>query len=337
MATRTTLSSRLPAGAGGEALRRLTRLMRLLVHVQGPGRYTLAALAEEFGCSVKTIQRDLRAMEEMGIPVEWDRERRSYRLFGPLPFALLDVGLAEATALALAEAASVAAQGLSVDESLSSAFQKVHRLIPPEMAASLEASRQALVGAGGAKKDYSSAPLLPLVSACRDRAAIRIDYTSLASGRRWREVHPYCVACLEDFWMLIAWDPVRKDVRTFALDRIHDFAWVEPRRCFTPPKGWNLTAYMAGSVGVLRGAPVDVRLRFDATVAPAVVGRKWRFPHALEQGTDGTVTLCGTVAGLDEIAAEVLRWGRHITVEAPEALRRRIADDARAIAAKYEG
>ncbi len=50
---------------------------------------------------------------------------------------------------------------------------------------------------------------------------------------------------------------------------------------------------------------------------------------------DGAVTLTGTVAGLDEISREVLQWGRRVTVLAPDALRERVADEARAIAAKY--
>jgi len=319
-----------------DALRRVTRMLRILVYLNGSGRHGLQSLADACGCTIKTIQRDLTELKTMGVPVEYDAAGKRYRLYGPLPFPLLDVGLAEATALALAEAAAVAAQGLSVDEILSSAFEKGHRLIPAEMAASLEASRRALVGVGGARKDYSQAPFLPLVGACRERQAVRIDYDSLASGRRWREVQPYCVACLEGFWMLVARDPARNEVRTFALDRIHGFAWVQPPKPYTLPAGWSLREYMAGSVGVLRGEKAEIRLSFSARVAPSVTGRKWRFPHTLESGEDGSVLLCGTVAGLDEITAEVLRWGRHVTVEAPEALRRRVAEEARAIAAKYE-
>jgi predicted DNA-binding transcriptional regulator YafY len=329
--------SRAPADAGeNEGLRRITRALRILGLLNGSRPCGLRSLAESCGCSTKTIQRDLDELKAMGVPLEYNAQARSYRLFGPLPFALLDVGLAEATALALMQAAAVTAQGMSVDAVLASAFEKVQRLIPPEVAAGLEASRRALVGVGGAKKDYSQAPLLALVAACREHAAARIDYQSRSSGRRWREVEPYCVAYLDGFWMLVARDPARDEVRSFALDRIYGFDWVRPGKTFAIPEGWTLKEYMAGSVGVLRGEKVDIRLRFDALVAPSVAGRNWRFPHSLEPvGADGSVALTGAVAGLEEITAEILRWGRHVTVESPDALRQRVADEARAIAAKY--
>jgi predicted DNA-binding transcriptional regulator YafY len=321
--------------AEGDSLRRVTRLLRIMGYVGSPARYGLQGLADACGCSTKTIQRDLNELKNMGVPVQYDAEVSAYRLYGPLPFALLDLGLAEATALALAEATSLSARGMSVDDNLTSAFEKVRSLLPPAMAARLEESRRALVGAGGAKKDYSKAPLLPLVSACREHRAVRMDYASTSSTRRWREVHPYCVAYLDGFWMLVAYDPSHKEVRTFALDRIHALSWLEPPTKFTVPGGWSLMEYMAGSVGVLRGKPTDIRLRFDARVAPSVMGRKWRFSHQLDSaGAGGDITLSGTVAGLDEITHEVLRWGRLVTVEAPEDLCRRVAEEARAIAAK---
>lgn len=59
---------------------RVLRLMRLL---QG-GRYTVEELADIFGCTTRTIRRDLNLLEEVHAPIVKVGSR--FRCAGPVPF-----------------------------------------------------------------------------------------------------------------------------------------------------------------------------------------------------------------------------------------------------------
>ncbi len=320
----------------GDRLRRISRLLRILGLLQSGRRYGLADLASECACSTKTIQRDLSYWGDIDVHIDYDPARKTYTVCGDLPFKILDLHLFEATSLALAQAAVASAQGLSLQRSIDSAFRKIRDLVPRDVAESLEGCRASLMNADGAKRDYSRAPLLKIVDAARRRLTLTVDYESRSSGRRRRNIEPYRIAFVDGFWIVIARDPERGEVRNFALDRIHSADSAIPEKPFRIPADWDIAEYMAGSVGVLRGERTEIALSFDGESAPWVSGRRWRFPHSLgEPAADGSVILTGTVAGLDEITREVLSWGRHITVLAPDALRERVASEAKAIAAKY--
>ncbi len=244
-----------------DRLRRISRLLKILSLLQSKKTYGLSALAEACACSTKTIQRDLSYWREINVHIDYLPEKRSYAVAGDLPFKLLDLHLFEATSLALAEAAVASAQGLSLQTSINSAFAKIHELVPSDVADNLEGCRAALLAPDGAKRDYSRAPLLKVLDACRRHVTLSVDYDSFSSGRRTRPIEPYRIAFVDGFWIVIARDPERGEVRNFALDRIHSADPVRPEVPFRIPAGWSVTDYMAGSVGVLRGGRTDIVLR----------------------------------------------------------------------------
>lgn len=321
---------------GQDRIRRVTRLLRIITLLNTGRKYGLRALADACACSTKTVQRDLTYWRELDVAVDYDLSRGSYGLTGPLPFPVLEVTVAEATALALAEASAGVSGGQALADGVSSAFEKIRGLVPDQVAARLEGIRDGLLTSSAANRDYSQAPLGILLEACRRRLTVVVDYDSFSSGRRVRPIEPYGVAYLAGFWMVVARDPERNDVRKFSLDRVYTCTFPQPDRRFTVPANWSLTAFTAGSVGVLRGEKTAIALRFERDAAGYARGKNWRFPCEIaENEEDGSIVLTGAVAGIEEIMWEVLRWGRHVTVLEPAALRERVAEEARVIAAKY--
>ncbi|MFM8251347.1 MAG: HTH domain-containing protein [Planctomycetota bacterium] len=69
---------------------RLSRLLRVLRLILGPGRWDAEALARELECSSRTIQRDLQVLSMSGVPWYFDTDSQAYRVpagfrFAPLP------------------------------------------------------------------------------------------------------------------------------------------------------------------------------------------------------------------------------------------------------------
>lgn len=59
---------------------RLARLLRLLRCLAGSGRWDANSLAEELGCSRRTVHRFMQTLELSGIPWYFDKKIQAYRL-----------------------------------------------------------------------------------------------------------------------------------------------------------------------------------------------------------------------------------------------------------------
>jgi predicted DNA-binding transcriptional regulator YafY len=62
-------------------IQRLGRILKVLRLIEDRhGRWDLPSLARELGCSTKTVQRDLLALEEARIPYYFDKQKCCYRI-----------------------------------------------------------------------------------------------------------------------------------------------------------------------------------------------------------------------------------------------------------------
>ncbi|WLD13538.1 helix-turn-helix transcriptional regulator [Planctellipticum variicoloris] len=68
---------------------RLSRLLRILKLIMGPGRWDAEALARELECSRRTVYRDLQTLSMSGVPWRYDDQLQAYRVMPGFKFPAL--------------------------------------------------------------------------------------------------------------------------------------------------------------------------------------------------------------------------------------------------------
>lgn len=302
---------------GSERSAQLRRALRILqaIHDRKLGqKLQKPELAALCGCTEKTIQRDLELLAaECG--VYHDRRERAYLCPDTDP---LTPSLVYEDLIPLALAADLlSAPGMPAPESVRTTLNKLTARLPGGLRPVHTQAVSALL-LPTLTRDYSAAPLEPLLDAARRRRVVEMDYTTRSTRRRaWRRVHPYAVEPrLGRFWELHAYNQESGAIQTYALDSMSEVRVT--REAFTRDEIlWQ--AFLANRpIGGLRGGPNDppvvVDILFTAEVADYARLTLWPESLTLTEVPDGGIRLTGTVSTRDGMVIELLRWRRHVRV-----------------------
>jgi len=210
---------------------RAARLLEMLIRLRGAPRFTAQELADEFGVSRRTMQRDLRALAELGIRlVAAPGPGGGYTLARDQRLAPLALTVDEALSVLLSyEAFARYAQPPFVvaGEALSAAT-KVRAALSPDAAHELARLRDhvAII----ARPVGDPAPLLgDLLAAALDRAHLRVVYDS-KSGRSERVIFPFGVYAMGGCWYCACHDEKRGASVSLRADRVVALARIGDER-----------------------------------------------------------------------------------------------------------
>lgn len=199
-------------------MKRSERLHALSESLRRSGRRGRSAerLAEEFDVSIRTIKRDLTALEAAGLPL-WSRPGPGGG-YGLVDGASLPpVTLSPAQAMSLL-AAVAAAPNAPYSDLAAAAVRKIVDVLDPQTRerADLLASRVWVNPTTTPSRGIRSA----LEQAMTDQRVLRIEYVSKDGVCSQREVEPMVFASTNGVWYLIGWCQLRGAVRWFAIGRI---------------------------------------------------------------------------------------------------------------------
>lgn len=173
-------------------------------------------LANEFGVSVRTVKRDLAALESSGAPV-WSRPGPGggYGLAGSA--SLPPVSLSPAQAVALMAAVSAAPDAPYADLA-AAGIQKIMDVLDPRTRARADelAGRVWVNVISSSSRTTRSA----LEEAMAEQRVVRIRYTSRGGTTTTRDVEPVLFASTDGQWYLVGWCRLRNAMRWFTVSRI---------------------------------------------------------------------------------------------------------------------
>ena len=309
----------LPGGHSRPPLERMQRLHDLLSNEQP---VNCQQLGKDFEVSYKTIQRDLDFMRDrLNLPIEYDPTRYSFRYTEKVEaFPLLQVSEGEILALFVAQKVLAQYHGTPFEKTLGSAFQKLTGALKETVSFDLGewGSDYSFRVTGASAADLEVFRLL--ARAIVQRQEISFSYQPLrATVPKTRTVQPYHLANIDNAWYLLAHDPQRAQIRTFALPRIQKP--VLTKKTFDRPRGFSAEKELKGGFGVFSGTgKFCIKVRFDSFAARLVRERDWHPTQKIREIKGGGIELEMTLGALEEIERWILSWGNHAKVLSPKAL-----------------
>lgn len=213
---------------------RTQRIDALKALLAARDRTTVAELATELAVSPRTVHRDLALLRDLGVPVEGDRGIGGGLRLEP-GWSLGRVHLNESEALGLLLSLTIAEKvgsPLLLDD-LRSVTRKIGAAFAPAQARRILALRRRILAGRTASAmvlaGYSP-PRPAVTKALLDAfARRRVALVRYRDGRgivTEREIEPHYLFYNLPVWYVLAWDLLRRDVRSFRIDRLTD---VEPR------------------------------------------------------------------------------------------------------------
>jgi predicted DNA-binding transcriptional regulator YafY len=201
---------------------RLDRLLSIIIILLNEDRVTARELADRFDVAIRTIYRDLDAVQAAGIPLAacpgntgGYQIMPNYRL--ERQFLTLKDMAAILTALRGVRTTLAAAE-------IDSAIQKVGSLVPREKrdVVDLYGEQIALDMTGWMLDDKRRGLLRELHQAVVESRLVRFTYRNLQGEQAARTVEPMTLLFKGAAWYLFGWCRLRDDARLFHLGRMGD-------------------------------------------------------------------------------------------------------------------
>jgi predicted DNA-binding transcriptional regulator YafY len=287
-------------------------------------------LAAELGVSVRTVQRYVAMLDEMGIPVYAERgPYGGYSLVRGYKMPPLVLNPKEAVAVHLGTSLVGDMWGELYRDAAQGALAKLDNVLPDEQRGEVAWARRSLSASHfhRASQSVVAPHLEKLRQAVRERRRARVLYRSRGQLQPLeRDVDPYALVYRWGWWYFCGYCHLRRALRSFRVDRLVDCTLLEHR--FEVPVDFDLQAYLASEPHTQPTVHVRMRLVAEGALLALDDRAMW---ESCEEQPDGTVIVGYSVPNLQVAARTVLAYGPHAVVLEPDELVRLVYTHAETI------
>lgn len=192
--------------------------MAILTHLQTKRLLTAAQLADRFSVSVRTIYRDIRALEQSGVPIITE-EGKGYSLMEGYRLPPVMFTEAQANALVLAEQLVLKSKDASLVQDYMEAIDKIKAVLKFSMKDKVNLLSERTRFDENLYRERNSHYLSDIQFALTNFRLLKMDYTNEQQLASSRVVEPFALLSTDN-WLLVAFCRLRQEFRFFRLDRI---------------------------------------------------------------------------------------------------------------------
>jgi len=205
-----------------EPMSRLSRLSAILTMLKSNSLVNSTQLSKKFGVSVRTIYRDIRALEVSGVPI-YVEEGKGYKLMDGYTLPPIMFSEEEANALITAQKIIYQNKDRSLIENYANAITKIKSVLRKENKEKALLLENRIAYIKNISGKVSSDNLMKIQSALTSHYLIHLKYTAQYDGKTTnRVVEPMAIYHTQENWIMVAWCRLRSDFRDFRLDRIDE-------------------------------------------------------------------------------------------------------------------
>jgi len=198
--------------------KRLSRLTAIVTQFQTKRLLTAPELATKFGVSIRTIYRDIKALEKAGVPILME-DGKGYSLMEGYRIPPIMFTENQANALILAEQLVLKNKDTSFIKDYSEAIDKIKAVLKHTQKDKANLLTERTRFGENFNNERSSNNLSDLQFALTNFLLVEVEYVNETGKSSIRLIEPFALLSTQN-WLLVAWCRLRKEFRYFRLDRI---------------------------------------------------------------------------------------------------------------------
>ncbi|WP_316805759.1 YafY family protein [Pedobacter agri] len=198
--------------------KRLSRLTAIVTQFQTKRLLTAPELASKFGVSIRTIYRDIKALEKAGVPILME-DGKGYSLMEGYRIPPIMFTENQANALILAEQLVLKNKDTSFIKDYAEAIEKIKAVLKHSQKDKANLLTERTRFAENFNNERSSNNLSDLQFALTNFRLVEVKYVNENGKSSSRFIEPFALLSTQN-WLLVAWCRLRKEFRYFRLDRI---------------------------------------------------------------------------------------------------------------------
>ena len=314
-------------------MNRIDRISAILIQLQSRRVVKAGDIAERFNISLRTVYRDIRTLEEAGIPLIGEAGvgysiMDGYRL-PPVMFTR-----EEATAFLTAEKFVEKLTDATTNAQYQSAMYKVRAVLKTsekDALENLDGSIEVMKSHSQKRAGNNNDHIQTILDAIIYKKVLCIDYFAWHSQEfTQRDVEPVGVVFLDSFWHLIAYCRLRNDYRDFRIDRIRKLVVTDAT--YNNSKHPTLKAYIAQTAKEKQLELVVIKV--DKEIGNYLDHQKYYSGFVSEKTIGNKIEMTFLTMSIEGFARWFMMFGDKAEIIKPDALKDRVCAIIMAISQK---
>ncbi len=300
-------------------MNRIDRISAILIQLQSKRIVTAKEIADRFEISLRTVYRDIRTLEEAGVPIGAEAGLGYYIMEGyRLPPILFTKD--EAASLIMGEKFIEKMTDTQTKDSFKSALFKVKSVLKNSDKDFLESVSNSIhiQHSGTLQPSEDLAALKEVQNSIASSTLIELTYHSKYNDTvSKRIVEPIGLLYYFSNWHLIGYCTLRKDYRDFRSDRIQNISILNQR--FNPQERITLQEYIKTSHDKVNLNPTTIRIKNE--YSSIVASSKYYFGFQDETEVGDEIEMNFYVANMEYFARWLISFTNAVTVIKPPSLK----------------
>jgi len=315
-------------------MNRIDRLAAILIQLQSRRLVKAQDIADKFSISLRTVYRDVHALEEAGVPVIGEAGT-GYKLMEGYKLPPVMFNQDEASALLTAAKLVESKTDASISKHYQSALDKIKAVLRLSEKDHIEDIDDHVMVMGHPAIVYqppAELHLQPILKAISTSSVIEIKYYSIEKNETTeRKVEPVGVYYMGSHWYLVAFCHLRNDYRNFRTDKINKLSFTEETMSKTHPPLQSFINQMAVEREV-----AEVVIDVEADVVRYLGEQKYYNGFVKQENRGDHVRVHFLTGSLMGFARWFMLFGDHAKIVKPAGLNVLVAGIAKNILKKLE-